>query len=110
MTRTVSAADAKNHFGEITQAAREGEEIIIARHGKGDVAVISTNDLQELHELREKNARAEALRRLERLAEETSRRNQDLTEEESIELAVQIGRELIDEMTARGDITFQRDR
>ena len=105
MTKTVSAAEAKNRFGAILRAARAGDEIIVARHGKGDVAIISAQSLDELHALRQKEQRAAALRDLAALAKETSERNQDLSEEESIAMAVQIGRELFDALANRGDIS-----
>ena len=53
--------------------------------------------------------RAEAIEHLRELEREIITRNSDLSEEEAIALADQISHEIIDDMAARGDITFERD-
>lgn len=111
MSRTVSAAEAKNRFGAILQAAREGEEIIVARHGKGDVAIIPARDLEDLHAFREKQAREDALRRLRELQDEIAEANQDLdmSEEDVEALAEDISREALQRLVDRDEISFERD-
>lgn len=111
MARTVSAAEAKNRFGAIMQAARDGDEIIIARHGKGDVAVVSANDLEELHVLRAKERRRNALERLHKLERDISEANRDLdmSDEEIEALAEEISREALQRLVGRGEITFERN-
>jgi prevent-host-death family protein len=62
--RTFSAADAKNHFGELLDAARR-EPVSIEKHGRPVAVMISQEDYElaesmKLGVLREKIARAEA--------------------------------------------------
>jgi polyhydroxyalkanoate synthesis regulator phasin len=54
--------------------------------------------------------RAEALERLRRLEERIAARNHDLTEEQAQAIADEIVREIIDDLVARGEISFERDR
>jgi prevent-host-death family protein len=101
MTKTVSAAEAKNRFGAILEQVREGNEVIIARHGKPEAAFIPVADYYELQEMRKARDRAEALQRLDELEKEISARNQDLSEEESIAMAVRLARELFQDYIDR---------
>jgi prevent-host-death family protein len=110
MPKTISSNDAKQRWGTlIADVADQGEEVIVASHGKPRVVVMSVAAYEEVQTLREQKRRADALERLHQLHERVEARNQDLDEEEAIEFAVKLGRELIDDMAARGDITFERD-
>lgn len=112
MTKTVSANDAKNRLGSLLgYVSEQNDEVIVERHGKPRAVIMSIAAYEEVQAMREEKMRAEALERLHRLEERIAARNlnQDLTEEEGIELAVRISRELIDDMAARGVITFERD-
>ena len=54
--------------------------------------------------------RVEAIQHLRgELEEEIAARNSDLSAEDAIALADQISHEIIDDMAARGDITFEHD-
>lgn len=114
MTKTVSANDAKNRLGSLLgYVSEQNDEVIVERHGKPRAVIMSVAAYEEVQALREEKRRAEILKRFERLNERLAAHNAvhnaDLSEEEAIELSVQIGRELIDEMAARGVITFERD-
>ncbi len=53
-TRTVSATEARVHFGEMLRAVNEaGEDVIIERSGKPEVALISIADYEELRKIRQ---------------------------------------------------------
>ena len=54
--------------------------------------------------------RTQALERLRRLEERIAARNQDLTEEQAEAIAEEIVSEIIDDLVARGEISFERDR
>jgi prevent-host-death family protein len=111
MSKTVSAVDAERRFGELLgYVTEQGDEVIIERHGKPAVVIISASAFEEVEALRDRLRRLEALERLRRLQEEVSARNQDLTEEQAIALSVEIGREALQRLVERGEVTFERDR
>ena len=93
----------------IADVADQGEEVIVESHGKPKVVVMSVAAYEEVQALRERQRRADALERLNRLHEQVAARNRDMSEEESIEFAVKLSRELVDDMAERGVITFERD-
>lgn len=110
MTKTISSNDAKQRWGALLgDVSERGDEIIVESHGKPKVVVLSISAYEELQAMREQRRRAEALERIRRLQERVAARNQDVSEEEAIEFAVRLQRELIADMAARGDITFERD-
>src|SRR5262245_23622159 len=51
-SRTVTLAESKNRLAECVRAAERGEDVIITRHGKPVVALISAEDLAFLNRLR----------------------------------------------------------
>lgn len=101
MTRTVSAAEAKNRFAALLEAASQGDEMIITRYGKPEVALISVADYRDLQKYRQAQEEADALQRLDEIEKEIAERNQDLSEEESIAMAVQLSRELFQDFITR---------
>lgn len=114
MTKTVSANDAKNRLGSLLGYVNEqNDEVIVERHGKPRAVIMSIAAYEDVQAMREEKMRAEALERLERLHERivahSAVHNTDLSEEEAQELSVQISRELIDDLVARGEISFERD-
>lgn len=58
----------------------------------------------------ERQRRADALERLERLRHRVSARNQDLSDEQVEAFAKALGREALARMIARGEVSFERDR
>lgn len=52
-TRTVTATEARVHFGEMLRIVREqGGTVIVERAGEPEAAIISIDDLRELQRLR----------------------------------------------------------
>ncbi len=86
--------------------------MIVESRGKPKVVVLSVAAYEELQALREQRRRAEAMERLRRLEERIAASNAGSTEteEEAIELAVQLGREINRAVAARGASRVEHDR
>lgn len=52
MATTVSAAKAKAEFAECMRRAEAGDPVVITRHGKAVVALVSADRLREVERLR----------------------------------------------------------
>ncbi len=110
MPITVSAHEAKNRLGSLVgYVSDHDDEVIVENHGKPKAVIMSFSVYQEVQALREQQRRADALERLRQIHERVAARNQDMTEEEAITFADRLSHELIDDMAARGEITFERD-
>lgn len=110
MSKTVSAHDAKNHFSSLLDAVTEGsEEVIVERHGRPRAVLISYDAYQQVQAAREQQRRAALAEELRALQERISARNQDLTEEESIALAIEVSDEIIEDLMARDRAHAKRD-
>ena len=108
MARVISATEAKKRLGQVvTWAAEEGEEVVIQAHGKPKAVIVSYEAYQEFRRLREEARRREALQQLEALAQKVRERNRDLSPEEAGTLADRFVREVIEEMTHQGKVTFR---
>ena len=58
---TVAASDARKDFAALLQrVARQGQPVVIERHGQGLAALVSLEDLQQLEALRTAAAAAAA--------------------------------------------------
>jgi len=111
MPITVSAHEAKNRLGSLFgYVSDHGDEVIVENHGKPKAVIMSFAAYEEVQALREQKRRADALERLRQLHERVAARNRDTTEEEAIAFADRLSHELIDDMAARREITFERDR
>ncbi len=111
MAMTVSANDAKNRFGSLLAHVNEpGGEVIVERHGHPRAVLISYGAYEEVLAQRQEKRRAEAREILRQLQAQAEALNSDLSEEESIAIAEEISHEIIDDMAARGEISFERDR
>ena len=111
MPKAVSANEAKQRLGALLGYVNEqDDEVIVERHGRPTAVLMSVTAYEEVRAMREQKRRAEALELLRQVHESVAARNQDLTEEEAIEFAERLSHELIDDMAARGDIVFERDR
>lgn len=110
MPMTVSAHEAKNRLGSLFgYVSDQDDEVIVENHGKPKAVIMSYAAYEEVQALREQKRRADALERLRQLHERVAARNQDLTEEDAIAIADRVSHELIDDLAARGEITFDRD-
>ncbi len=111
MPRAISSNEAKQRWGSLlSYVSEQGDEVIVESHGKPKAVVVSIAAYEELQTLREQKRRADALARLRDLHDRLATRNQDTTEEEAIAFADRLSHELIDDMAAREEITFERDR
>ena len=52
MTKTMSAAEAKTHFGACLHDAESGTSVLITRYGKVVAAIVSADELDQLERLR----------------------------------------------------------
>jgi len=110
MPKTMSSNDAKQRWGTVlSYVTDQADEVIVESHGKPKAVVLSVAAYEEFQTLRAQRRRADALDRLRRLNERLVVQNAGVSEEEAIEFGVQLQRELIDDMAARGEITFERD-
>jgi len=57
---TVGAFEAKNTFGSLLDRAEAGEEILITRHGRPAVFVVSHADMEDLLDARQRRSEAVA--------------------------------------------------
>ncbi len=113
MPTTISSNDAKQRWGTLLgDVSERGEEVIVESHGKPKAVVVSVAAYEEVQALREKQRRAEAMERLRRLEERIAASNVGLTEteEEAIEFAVKLGREINRAVAARGASSVEPDR
>jgi prevent-host-death family protein len=110
MTQTVSVAEASSRLESLLrQVSDHRDDIVIERQGKPAAVLIPFTDYEKWRRLREQE-RAAALEEFRQLGERIAAPNQDLTEEQAIALADEVAHEIIDDMAARGVISFERDR
>lgn len=50
--KVIAIADAKAHLSECVQSVQEGNSVIVTRYGKPVVALVRTEDLEQLERLR----------------------------------------------------------
>jgi prevent-host-death family protein len=107
MPKTISASEAKNSLGAVIEWAVENQdEVIVESRGKPKAVIMPFDDYEEYQQLREQARRRAVLARLEKLAEKTGARNQDLTAEAAEALADQFTREVINDMIAEGKVQY----
>jgi len=112
MPKAVSATEAKNRLGSlIGYVTEQQDEVIVESQGKPKAVLLSSAAFQDVEQLREEKRRADALARLRDLGEPiaAANRSSDLSEEEAQALADRISHEIIDDMAARGVLSFERD-
>jgi len=108
--RTMSSNEAKQNWGQVMAVANEpGTTIVIESHGKPRVAVISYDELTAYRAFRTEQRRQEGLRVLREIEAAYDGRNDDLTEEQITDLAVQATREVHEELAEERRIAHERD-
>jgi prevent-host-death family protein len=108
MPRTVSATEAKNRLGSLMEwVSKNKDEVIVESHGEPKVVVMSYAEYERIQRVKEEVRRREALAKLQRLRDEVSQRNRDLTPEEADALADRFVRDVIDDMVREGKIRFE---
>ena len=108
MTLNVSTSEAKAKLSSfLQQVVGNREEVIIENRGTPQAVLISYGAYEEYSSWREQNRRQQALAELQELADSIQRKNQDLTEAESEELADRFSRDVIEEMMADGTMNYE---
>lgn len=108
MPKTLSSVEAKNRLGAlIAWAVTNQDEVIVEHHGKPRAVIMAYDEYERVKEFRQQSRRQEILARLDRLRQEVSERNADLTEDEALALADQVARQAIDTMVAEGRLRFR---
>jgi len=83
------------------------DAIIVESRGTPTVAIIPFAEYENVEQARLQARRREALAKLERLRDEVSTRNSDLTEEQADELAGRIRHATVDRMVKAGRVQFK---
>ena len=109
MARTISTSEAKAKLSAVINWAVENkDEVIVESRGNPRAVIIPFDDYEQYKEAKEQVRRRMLLTQLEKLANKIQSRNQDLTAGEADQLADRFTREVIEEMTDEGKITFQQ--
>lgn len=108
MVKTVSATQAKNHFGSLVESITKcGDEVIVENRGEEQIAMLPVSEYRELAKLRDQKRRSDALARLYELREEVSARNADLTEDEAKALVKEMVDDAIASLFAKGKLRYK---
>lgn len=94
---TISTTDTRTSLDSILSAVATGEDVILERDGTPTAAIISMDEYRDLLATREAARRAEALRLLDAVAEESRVRNSDLSEADTGAIAQEVSQELCGE-------------
>lgn len=100
-TKTMSSNDVKQRWGQVSAAIGNGETVVVESHGKPKMAVIPIDAYREYLDLRERERTEEILRQFDELTAQLADRNNDLTDEEAMELAVRAGKDINRRAAAR---------
>ncbi|HRN69395.1 MAG TPA: type II toxin-antitoxin system Phd/YefM family antitoxin [Promineifilum sp.] len=109
MQKTVSATEAKAKLSDLMKwAVKTGDSVVVQSHGYPQVVIVPFTEYQELRRAKENIRRAEVITQLQELARETQAVNQDLSAEEAETIAEEISRAAIEQLDAKGRISFER--
>ncbi len=102
MHKTISATEARIHFGELMRRVVEQKEaIIVERSGKPQVAIMPIDEFERLRALRGKESREQALQYMETIAEKVRERRKTMAVPEPEDLIRQMREERDEELRAR---------
>jgi prevent-host-death family protein len=108
MPREVSATEAKNRLGALLSwVTEENDEVIIEHQGKPRAVIISISEYEKVKAEREQKRRAEALARIQRLREEISVRNRDMTPEQVEEFANRVRHDVVQSLMEKRALRFE---
>lgn len=108
MAREVSATEAKNRLGALLGwVTEENDEVIIEHQGKPRAVIMSIAEYEKIKVEREQRRRAEALERIQRLREEISARNSDMTPEQVEEFANRVRHDVVQSLMEKGALRFE---
>ena len=102
LSKTVTAADAKERFEAILAEVVEGQRsVVVERDGAPEAIIVPFAEFQEFAAAREAERRARVWATLERVRERVQRQNPDLTSAEADEIAERASRETLAAVAAR---------
>ena len=110
MPKVVTATEAKNRLGSLmNEVLANNEPVIIELRGRPKIAMVTTERLRQIEELERKERHRLALENLERLSQEITERHEregipELTEEDAMDLAVEVIREVRTDMAAERQV------
>jgi len=108
MPKRVSATEAKINLGAMMDwTVMENDEVIIESRGNPKAVLVSYPIYQEVQKIQEAVRREQALAELEALAATIQERAEALSPEEAEEKADRFVREVVQEMVADGQISYQ---
>ncbi len=113
MSKTVSTHDNAIQWVALLEDVMDrGDEVFVERHGTPEAVVMPVAAYDELQRLRVWQRRYDALDELVLLEEGIAAHNKDRVEDEGEDIAFadRLSHELIDDMTERGDLSFERDQ
>lgn len=108
MPKRVSATEAKINLGAMMNwTVTENDEVVIESRGNPKAVLISYPTYQEMQKIQEAVRREQALAKLESLATTIQERAESLSPNEAEEKADRFVREVVQEMIADGQISYQ---
>lgn len=110
MPKIVTATEAKNRLGALMAEVRNtAEPIIVELRGRPEVAIITSEQLEDFEALKRKRRAEEAFAQLEAIRAMSGDRNKDLTEEEADELINESIREVRQDLIKQGVLKFEQE-
>jgi prevent-host-death family protein len=108
MAKTVTATEAKNRLGALMTEVRQTDEpVIVELRGRPEIAIITAKQLEDFEALKRKRRGEEAFAQFEAIRAMAGDRNEDLTEEEATEIAVEAVREARRELRKSGSLRYE---
>lgn len=109
MQKTVSATEAKAKLSDLMKwAVKTGDSVVVQSRGYPQVVIVPFTEYQELRQAKEEIRRTQVIAQLQEIAREMQAANQDLSAEEAEAIAEEISRTAIEQLEAKGKISFER--
>ncbi len=109
MQKTVSATEAKAKLSDLMKwAVKTGDSVVVQSRGYPQVVIVPFTEYQELRQAKEDIRRTQVIAQLQEIAREMQAANQDLSAEEADAIAEEISRAAIEQLEAKGKISFER--
>ncbi|KPK05222.1 MAG: hypothetical protein AMJ56_16230 [Anaerolineae bacterium SG8_19] len=109
MPKTISVTEAKNKLSAMLDWAIDNQDgVVVESRGQPKAVILPYAEYEAYLSMREREQRRAALQRLEELAAIVQAQNQDLSPEETEQLAEEITRETIERMVEEGKVSFKQ--
>lgn len=109
MQKTVSATEAKAKLSDLMKwAVKTGDSVVVQSRGYPQVVIVPFTEYQELRQAKEDIRRTQVIAQLQEIAREMQAAYQDLSAEEADAIAEEISRAAIEQLEAKGKISFER--